>query len=205
MFSNVNHSKRVRFVLFILISVISFIIIYWLWPKYDRLPVLDTVQPFQMESVHDDKYDLNNDKVKLISFFYTNCPDVCPLTMVDFKELQFNFKKEEIFGKDVELVAITLDPEHDSKQVLTEYAKSFEADPKGWKWLRGTKAETKQIANRFQMQYQRLDDNFFSHSITMYLVDSKNQIRAIYDMANTKKPIDKESIMKDIDYLVKSE
>ena len=168
---------------FLFICIVSFSLIYWLWPQNDRLPILDTVNNFKINEVHGEDYQLQNKKVKLVTFFYTHCPDICPLTMMDFKELQSKLKGAGVFGEKVELVAISLDPENDTPEVIQEYANSFEADSTGWKWLRGTPNETKQIAKELQMQYQKLEGDFFSHSTTMYLIDQNNQIRALYDMA----------------------
>ena len=188
--------------MFLLITVVGFSLIYWLWPQNDKLPVLDTVNNFQIEEVHGEEYQLQNKKVKLVTFFYTHCPDICPLTMMDFKELQSKLKGEGIFGKEVELVAISLDPENDTPAVIREYATSFQADTTGWKWLRSTPTDTKKIAQSLQMQYEKLEGDFFSHSTTMYLIDQNNQVRALYDMAFSSKPIEKDKIIEDIRYLV---
>ncbi|RBW70809.1 SCO family protein [Bacillus taeanensis] len=187
--------------LFLVISFIGFVIVYWFWPHNEKLPILDKVDAFQLEDVHGETYQLNNGKIKLITFFYTNCPDICPLTMMDFKELQSELKEEGLFGEKVELVAISFDPENDQQQTIKQYAKSFQTDLSGWKWLRGTPEETKQIAGGLQMQYQKLEGDFFSHSTTMYLLDQHNNIRAIYSMANANKPIEKKDILEDIFFL----
>jgi len=171
------------------------------WPKAENLPVLDQIESFELEDVHKQIYVSQNDKIKLVSFFYTNCPDVCPLTMMDFKDLQNQLKKEGLFGHSVELISITLDPEHDTKEVIRNYAQSFDTDSTGWKWLRGTKNETKTVATDFQMQYQKLEGDFFTHSVTMYLIDEENQLRAFYNMASPNKSVNKEKILEDIKQL----
>jgi protein SCO1 len=188
--------------IFLFVSLIGFVFVYWLWPQNEKLPLLDKVDAFQLEDVHGTTYKLDNEKVKLITFFYTNCPDICPLTMIDFKELQKELKAKAIFGEKVELVAISLDPENDQQDVIQNYAKSFQPDLSGWKWLRGTPAETKVIADELKMQYQKLEGDFFSHSTTMYLLDQHNNIRALYSMANSNQPIEKNNILEDIQFLV---
>jgi protein SCO1 len=179
-------------------------LLYWLIPNKEGLPVLERVSEFEMENVHDGIYNFDNGKVKIVTFFYTNCPDVCPSTMIDLKKLQAQLKNEEIFAHKAELISITLDPEIDDHDTIQKYAKAFQADPAGWKWLRGTPEETKAVADQFQMNYKKGKDNFVAHNTTMYLVDEKNRIRATYDMANTSKPVDIEKILKDIHELIKS-
>jgi protein SCO1 len=191
------------FLIFLLISILGFICVFLFWPTAEKLPVLDKIESFELDDVHKDLYISNNDKVKLVSFFYTNCPDVCPLTMMDFQILQNKLKNEGLFGHSVELIAITLDPKHDTKEVIRNYAQSFDTDPTGWKWLRGTEKETKNIANDFQMQYQKIDGDYMTHSVTMYLIDEDNQLRALYDMASPNKSVDKDKILEEIKLLTK--
>lgn len=190
-----------KWVFFLFISIVGFLCVFMFWPKAGNLPVLDQIESFELEDVHKDKYVSKNDKIKLVSFFYTNCPDVCPLTMMDFKSLQNQLKDEGLFGHSVELISITLDPEHDTKEVIRNYAQSFDTDPSGWKWLRGTQNETKTVATDFQMQYQKIEGDYFTHTVTMYLIDEENQLRALYDMASPNKSVNKEKIVKDIKLL----
>jgi protein SCO1 len=175
-----------------------FFLFYWLWPSDDGLPILDTVDAFKLDDVHGDRYESGNGKLKLVAFFYTNCPDICPLTMMDFKEIQSMLKEEGLFGDRVELVSITLDPAYDTPEVITDYAQIFETDPKGWKWLRETPEKIKEIASDFQMQYELDSTTVLYHSTTMYLVDEENNIRALYGMAFTDEPVKKDDILEDI-------
>ncbi len=171
---------------------------YWLWPQTRSLPIIKQVNMHQLEDVHKDTYEVANGKIKLLSFYYTNCPDICPLTMMDFTDLQNKLKNEGLFGEKVELVAITLDPVHDTKEVIQNYAKLFNADPTGWKWVRGTEEVTKEVADDLQMVYSKLEGGFLAHGTTMYLLDEKNQLRALYDMANPGEPVNTEKIVVDI-------
>jgi len=191
-----------KYTIFLFICVVSFTLVYWFWPQNGKLPILDKVYNFQLNDVHGGDYQLENEKVKLIAFYYTHCPDICPLTMVDFKDLQEELKKQGLFGDKVELVTITFDPENDTDQVVRKYASAFQADPFGWKWLRGTPAETRAIGNQLNIQFLEFENGLFTHSTTMYLIDEDNKIRALYNMSYAKKPIEKEQILADIRLLV---
>ena len=62
-------------------------------------------------------------KVSVVDFFYTRCPDTCPLQSAHLARLQ-----AELSGvPDVLLVSITVDPDHDTRAVLSEYAARFRA------------------------------------------------------------------------------
>ena len=158
--------------------------------------MLDKVESFEMKTVYGESYNLDNGKVKLLTFFYTRCPDICPMTMFDLKDLQDQLRIEGLFASEVELLAITLDPENDSEEIIREYANLFDANPDGWKFIKGEVDETKDIADSLKMKYKKVSDDFISHNTTMYLIDQDNNIRSLFNMANSKEPVDKDEIMK---------
>ncbi len=80
--------------------------------------------------------------VWVTSFFYTNCPDICPLQSARMARLQRDFADQ----RDVRLVSISVDPEHDTPEVLRDYAQRFGADPERWLFLTGDKAAIHRLA-----------------------------------------------------------
>lgn len=178
-----------------IIILLGFIFAFSLWRESKEIPVLDKADPFVMNTISGEQYHSNNKKVKLLTFFYTSCPDICPMTMLDLKDLQLQLQEEGLFGTDVELLAITLDPQKDSNEIIRNYARAFDADPVGWKFMRGDPDETKEIADSFKMKYKKVSDDFFSHNTSMYLIDQDNRIRGLFNMANSKEPIAREEIM----------
>ncbi len=68
----------------------------------------------------------------LVSFFFSQCPSTCVQQNQKLMELQKEFQ-----GENIRFLAITVDPEHDSPEVLTEYAARFGADPDQWLFLTG--------------------------------------------------------------------
>ncbi|QOY35202.1 SCO family protein [Anaerobacillus isosaccharinicus] len=194
--------RKLNSLFFLCIILAGFLLVSLVWPENDSLPLLANVNEFQLEDVHEGMYQSNNGKVKVVTFFFIDCPDICPLTLMDFIDLQDQLKESSLFGDKVELVAITLDPKNDLPDKIKKYATDFGADPQGWKWLRGTTEETEKIAQKFQMQFQIRDGAVLYHSITMYLIDENQNIRALYDMALANKPIEIEKILADIELLV---
>ncbi len=62
-------------------------------------------------------------KVVVVFFGYAHCPDVCPTTLVELKQVM------QALGPDadkVQVVFITLDPERDTPQVLAQYVPAFD-------------------------------------------------------------------------------
>ena len=70
-----------------------------------------------------------------MTFIYTSCPDVCPLLTDKMAQVQDELGPD--FGAEVAFVSITVDPEHDTPEVLKEYAETFDADLGGWGFLTG--------------------------------------------------------------------
>ncbi|MGM8212703.1 SCO family protein [Virgibacillus sp. W0430] len=176
---------------------IGFMLLYFLLPNESKLDVYGRVPQVTLESLNNESYPLDNNQMKLVIFYFSNCPDICPLTLMQVKQIQNQFKEEQLVHP-VSILSITLDPEYDTEEVIKEYAQRFSTDGTNWYWLRGSSEKTKEVADSFNMFYKKSNDGFVSHSTTMYLVDKKNQIRGVYDMATSKKTVDIEQIVEDI-------
>lgn len=172
--------------------------------KESNLKVYGEIPSFELLNATGEQYNSENNKIKLLTFLLLNCPDgVCPLTMVDFSDLEKELKKEGWFGKEVELVAITFDPERDQLEDLLEYSKSFNADLSGWKFLRGEQEEIKALSDSLNYFYYIGEDGAAVHPTTMYILDGDHQIRAYHKMSTSTEGMNKEAILKDIKKLVK--
>ncbi|HVF58858.1 MAG TPA: SCO family protein [Thermoanaerobaculia bacterium] len=79
-------------------------------------------------------FDLIEDKVVLINFIYTSCPDTCPMETARLLEVQ-RILGDRV-GKDVFFYSISIDPEHDTQPVLQAFAETWNI-PEGWKFLTG--------------------------------------------------------------------
>lgn len=62
------------------------------------------------------------DKVVLIEWGYTNCPDVCPVTLSKLNQVMENLGDK---AKDVQVLFITVDPERDTAERLKTYVPYF--------------------------------------------------------------------------------
>ena len=79
--------------------------------------------------------DLLRDKIVVIDAFFTTCTGICPVMGRALKAIQTSFADR--LGKDLHLISITLDPEHDTPERLADYAERLEAG-EGWHFLTGT-------------------------------------------------------------------
>jgi protein SCO1/2 len=87
------------------------------------------------------------DRVCIVSFIFTRCPLSCPRISGVMNGLQERLAKTNVL-----LVSISVDPDHDTPSVLTEYAARFGASGDRWWFLTGPKPSTYDLVqNRFKL------------------------------------------------------
>jgi protein SCO1 len=91
--------------------------------------------------------ELDDGRPVVLSFIYTSCTTVCPMTSATLAELQ---KKLGPARDHVHLVSITIDPEFDTPARLREYAKKFGAGPE-WQHYTGTLAASQTAQRAFDV------------------------------------------------------
>lgn len=76
-------------------------------------------------------------RVWVADFIYTHCTDSCPVQSLQLSRLQAEFAG----AADLRLVSITVDPRHDTPEVLARYAERYGAHPERWLFLTGGRRE----------------------------------------------------------------
>ena len=89
--------------------------------------------------------DLIKGKVVALELIYTTCKYNCPLETARLVQLQKLLGDR--MGKDIFFYSITIDPKHDTAEVLKEYASKYHVGP-GWLFLTGKEADIKLISRR---------------------------------------------------------
>jgi protein SCO1 len=90
--------------------------------------------------------DLVKGKIVIISFIYTSCTDICPLTTARVAQLEE--KLGDMVGREIFFISMTVDPEHDTPERLKEYSERFGAGP-GWSFVTGKPADIRAINYKF--------------------------------------------------------
>ncbi|SET00231.1 protein SCO1/2 [Salinibacillus kushneri] len=132
-----------------------------------------------MESVSGENYSFQDmePKVRLVEFFYAKCPDVCPLTTQRMMHLKKQFEEDGIFHDEVEFISITIDPENDTKQDLTDYMRRHGIKQnEGWIFLRGSLEDTEKVAEPFRFLFNDNGTDFITHTSFSYLLNEDNQL-----------------------------
>lgn len=124
-------------------------------------------------------------QVYVASFFFTSCRSICPAIMKGMARLQDGFARNEVQG--IRLVSISVDPEHDTPQVLSDYGKALGVDPLRWTLLTGDPEQVRQlVVSGFKTPdvpapsggAEPMD---IAHTGKLVLVDGAGRIRGYYD------------------------
>ncbi|MFL0810347.1 MAG: copper chaperone PCu(A)C [Agarilytica sp.] len=114
--------------------------------------------------------DLLKDKIVVVNFIYTTCPDVCPLETAQLVKVQEILGDR--LGKDIFFYSITIDPEHDSVEVLKKYREQFGAK---WDFHTGKRTEIKHLRKKLGLYIDGADDgpNKNNHNVSMIIGNQK--------------------------------
>ena len=115
-------------------------------------------------------------KVVVMFFGYTQCPDVCPTTMVEMANVM------QVLGTDagrVQVLFVTVDPDRDTQEVLSQYVPAFD---KRFLGLRGDAQVTEKVAKEFKVFYQKVPGKepgsyTMDHTAGSYVFDPQGHIR----------------------------
>ena len=112
--------------------------------------------------------DIIEGKVVAINFIFTSCSDVCPMETARMRSV-FNLLGDRV-GEDVHFYSITIDPKHDTVEVLNDYVEKFKIDGDRWKFLTGDKREIDFIRKRFGLYSNAVEEAQLSnHNINLVI------------------------------------
>ncbi|RBP02737.1 SCO family protein [Rossellomorea aquimaris] len=127
--------------------------------------------------------ELNKGKIVIADFIFTNCDTVCLPMTANMSKLQKKIAEAGLDGE-VQLVSISVDPEHDSPEVLKEYSGRYEVDDKNWSFLTGySRDEIESFANvSFKTPAAQVEgSNQFVHGTSFYLVSENGVLLKQYE------------------------
>jgi len=115
-------------------------------------------------------------KVVVMFFGYTQCPDACPTTMLELKQVIEQLGPD---GKRVQVLFVTIDPERDTPQLLAQYVPAFDPDFIG---LYGDGETTAKTAKDFRIFYQKAAGSrqgiyTMDHTSGSYVFDPQGRLR----------------------------
>ena len=133
--------------------------------------------------------DLYRDKVTVLSFIYTSCPDIngCPLAAFVLRQVQNRIMSSDSLTGKARLVSLSFDPLTDTPEVMQRYGDALRADGFDWRFLTSeSEAALEPILENYNQSVIRDYDadgrylGTISHILRVYLIDRQGRIRNIY-------------------------
>ena len=119
-------------------------------------------------------------KIYVVDFFFTSCPSICPIMTNNMVKIQDEF----INSDDIMLLSMSVTPEIDNVQVLKKYAIEKGVNDSKWNITTGPKKHIYELARKSYFAVVEQGDGGlqdFIHTPNFILIDTKKQIRGIYD------------------------
>lgn len=136
--------------------------------------------------------DAGSHGYKLVAFGFTQCPDVCPTTLLRMHKVLDALGRTD---RQLTPLFVTLDPEHDTPQALEVYTTSFDARIVG---ITGGAGEVRAFASTYGVyppgEEQAEMREAISHSPLLYLLGRDNEMLAAYQPTSSA-----DAIAKDIE------
>lgn len=156
----------------------------WMGCSSEPLPNFGQVQAFSLQGSEGSAFGSEEltGKVWVASFFFTRCKTICPKLLGFLSQVDERAKKEEL---NLHLVSITVDPEHDTPEVLRKKAKEIQAG-KNWHFLTGLPEEIRTVVvNGFKThmgEKETLEDGLLEigHGSKLMLIDQSGVIRGLF-------------------------
>lgn len=136
-------------------------------------------------------------KIVLLFFGYTSCPDVCPTTLAEMKQVMDALGEK---AQQVQLVFVSVDPDRDTPEKIQGYVEHFNPSFLG---LSGSKSELEPIWNSYSIFREEVQSDsafgiIINHTARLFLVDPQGNMRLSYAYGT---PVD--DIVHDIELLLK--
>ena len=138
----------------------------------------------KFELMNQDNVKVSNDtykgKVYVLEFFFSKCPTICPKMNESMLLIEKKFFGNPNFG----IVSITIDPEHDTQEVLKAHAELLGVKSTNWNFLTGDKDYIFNLANKGFNLYAGENKKVaggFEHSGLFALIDKDGTIRCRKD------------------------
>lgn len=157
-----------------------------------ELPVYGTLPGFRLKDQTGTPVteEVLRGRVVIVNFIFTRCPTVCPVFTMKMRRVQ-DRTADAVEG--IKLISFSVDPAHDTPEVLAEYARAHGADPARWRFLTGAGSdEIARIAGGLMLamdQKGSFPDGVpnIVHGEHFVLLDHALQVRGYYNSNDAKR------------------
>jgi protein SCO1/2 len=112
-------------------------------------------------------------KIVIAAMVFTHCEGACPRIVADIQRIEKSFTPEEL--KNIQFLLISMDPERDTPERCTEFAKEYKLNP-NWTLISSNDDATIEMANVLNVKVKKLSGGGFDHSNTIHIIDQQGLI-----------------------------
>lgn len=161
-------------------------------PKFNSIDITgaDYAKGFTLTDHNGQSRSLSDfkDKVVVVFFGYTQCPDVCPTSMTELAEIKRLLASD---GDKLQGVFVTVDPARDTTELLKAYMTNF--DP-SFMAFTPTTEQLAVVAKDYKIYYKRVEGKTptsysMDHSAGSYVYDTRGQLRLYSRYGMGAKPL----------------
>ncbi|MDA0988617.1 MAG: SCO family protein [Chloroflexi bacterium] len=154
-------------------------------------------------------------RVFLANFIFTNCTEFCPTLTPRMGQIQTDLEDDDLLGNEVILLSFSVDPAHDTPNILRSYAEKHGVNHDAWRFLTGPPEVIQRvITDGLMLAYGQVNESNkhthedgsvhiheydVFHTNRVVLGDRAGRVRAYYDGAIDW---DAAKVMKDISQLL---
>ncbi|HME21838.1 MAG TPA: SCO family protein [Acetobacteraceae bacterium] len=144
------------------------------------LPTIGAAPGFTLTSQDGARVSLRDfrGKVAAVTFIFASCSSTCPLLTAKMAQVQDELGSD--FGTRIAFVSITVDPEHDTPEVLKRYAQTYDVDRAGWSFLTGSPPLVQEVIRRYGVFASKIGGGDVDHTNLTSLVDRRGMLRVQY-------------------------
>ena len=145
----------------------------------------DPAPPFALTDQDRKKIALSDfsGRPRFLVFIYTHCKDLCPLILQNRAHLEA--EAEPSIGKGIVFLAVTLDPQNDTPDVLKAFIKKIGVDTRDLHLLSGPVPEVEKVLDEYEISV--IQDGgggqVMGHTSVGYAIDRDGIIKAIYNFS----------------------
>jgi protein SCO1/2 len=144
-----------------------------LWPNPKQVGAFEAVdeegRPFGLERL--------KGRWSFLFFGYTNCPDVCPITLAVLDRVQ-----RQAEAGNVQTVFVSVDPERDTLERIKQYVEYFNPEFSG---VGGSLAQVRSLTDQLGIPFVHeppgeTGNYFVDHSAAVFLVDPEARLVSVF-------------------------
>ncbi len=165
---------------FVIAAFIGYLQVNEYWNRqHPTLPKFGQVPEFSLKAEDSTAFTTNamRGHVTVADFIFTSCAGPCPLMSAQMRQLQ-----QDVYADpEVKLVSFSVDPEQDTPEVLSDYARRFGAIKGKWTFLTGSKSAIYDLTRKGFHLSVEADSDAIAHSTKFVLIDKEAAVRGYYD------------------------